>query len=139
MGRWALQSPPQLAAGSLPDPVQLDSLRPYLGPSGSLPAWLQDPALPATPELARRSRSGPDPWRDPPSEAESMPVQHRVYTLSAIVSQPGRRIAMIDSQQVRVGDVLPGGVRVARIEDDHVLLRGPDGSRQVVWMTKGER
>jgi hypothetical protein len=130
-------------AGRLPDAAEMDSLRPYLAPSPPLPAWLDETRYAAASEVRRPA--GPDPWRgSPPPSAvavasegagEALPPRAG-HELTAVFQGPTQTVAVVDDRQVRRGDVIPGGVRVASIAADHVVLRAPDGSEQVLMLRR---
>ena len=136
--------PAPAVAGRLPDAAKMDSLRPYLAPAPPLPAWLDETRYAATvPEGPRLA--GPDPWRGasrPGAVAVAgqgggeAPPPRRGHELTAVFQGPKQTIAVIDDRQVRRGDVIPGGGRVATIAADHVVLRAPDGSEQVLMLRR---
>jgi hypothetical protein len=51
-------------------------------------------------------------------------------TVSMILLQEGRRMALLDDQVVKEGDHFSGKRRVLRIEEKRVLVQGQDGRRQ---------
>jgi hypothetical protein len=130
-------------AGRLPDAAEMDSLRPYLTPAPPLPAWLDETRYAAAAPGVRRP-AGPDPWRGAPqpgpvaaAEGEGeAPPPRAGHELTAVFQGPEQTVAVIDDRQVRRGDFIPGGVRVATIAADHVVLRAPDGSEQVLMLRR---
>jgi hypothetical protein len=136
IARWVLMPAPDFA-GRIPNAAELDSLQGYLARSPALPAWLDETRF-AIGGSAESARSGPNPWREPPAPeeiaADAGAVPGREFALTAILHARDRSIAVIDDRQVGPGDVLPGGVRVARIATDRVVLRAPDGSEQVIML-----
>jgi hypothetical protein len=146
IARWALMPAPEVA-GRLPDAAEMDSLRPYLAPAPPLPAWLDETRYAAESEVRRPP--GPNPWRGSSEpgdvavvgagdeEGEGSPPPRRAgHELTAVFQGPRQTVAVIDDRQVRRGDVIPGGVRVATIAADHVVLRAPDGSEQVLMLRR---
>ncbi len=96
-----------------------------------------------TPPLGGGRSAGPvrDPFRAPLGEVtESVrpvppPTGPRV---SAILITGARRLAIVDDRVVRPGDELAGGVRVAEIQRDAVVLVARDGTRRVLRIERGE-
>lgn len=121
---------PAVTAG-LPTADEFDSLAKYLT------------ARPASgvPELTSASRVQPDLY-DPFASPDFVPVEAPVsgpvpqvrdrYVVTAILISQDRRVAVVDDALVRVGSVLPGGVRVTAIESDHVEIVGPTGTRRML-------
>lgn len=112
-----------------PDVNTLERLAEYLRPvDDNVPVrgergWLgpvQDPFV--------LRRAAPEPGR------VAMSASRR---LSAILISPARRVAIIDDRLVEPGARLSGGTRVAEIERDRVVLREPDGTRQVLRINEG--
>ncbi len=59
------------------------------------------------------------------------PVRDR-YVVTAILISRDKRVAVIDESLVSVGSVLAGGIRVIAIENDHVEIVGPSGTRRML-------
>lgn len=57
-------------------------------------------------------------------------VQRPEWTLSAIMIAGDRKIAILNDQMVRAGDRLEDGVRVERVESDHIVIITPAGQRR---------
>lgn len=101
-----------------PDPVDMDTLGRYL--TAVEPIAAVDPYeiyLPAT--------------EPPPAEYVPAPVA-RDWQVGAILIVGGRASAIIDDQQVRVGDRLSDGSVIESIAADHVIIRTPDGQRRTL-------
>lgn len=134
LGRWVVPSEPTLAAGGpqYPDADSLGALIGYLAP---VPA----PALQAQARFAELD--GRDPFDDPlqPALDATPAAQPRPRTvaglvLSAILTSPDRRVAIIDDQVVGKGDALAGGGSVLAIEAGQVLVRDAHGQRRTLTL-----
>jgi len=119
------------------------------GPVGRVPGSLPSPPVPSA-RQANPLAATPDPLSvpeptiriDPPVRASRPPAPAgrekplprpdiQDLKLEGIVwsDAPESRFAMIDGRIVRKGESIEG-FRVLRIEEDHVLLQSPDGSRK---------
>jgi hypothetical protein len=69
-----------------------------------------------------------DPTRPPaaPAAREDAAAPEPAWSLEAIWSQDGRRVAVIDGRRLREGDAFQGA-RVMRIDRSAVRLDGPEG------------
>lgn len=121
---WATRAPePVAASAAWPSPEELDSLSAYLAPAVAAPNIDEYAAyLPADDAPVVRQEYRP---RRPAIEAPDR-------KLSAILITPDRPIAIIDNQQVRPGEQLPGGAEVLAIEKDQVIVREADGTRRTL-------
>jgi hypothetical protein len=59
----------------------------------------------------------------------------RSRVLTAILVSDDRRVAVIDDQAVRVGDVLPDGARVSAIQPNRVFVVDSKGRWQTLTLT----
>ena len=121
---------PPVVAG-VPTADELDSLSKYLR------------ARPAqgVPQLASAAQVRTDLF-DPFASPDFVPVEGAPsgpvpqvrdrYVVTAILISREKRVAVVDDALVSVGSVLPGGVRVIAIENDHVEIVGPTGTRRML-------
>ena len=65
------------------------------------------------------------------STAPTPPARDR-YVVTAILISKDKRVAVINDALVSVGSILPGGVRVTAIENDHVEIVGRSGTRRML-------
>lgn len=129
----ALKPPaaPVEVSASIPSVEELDSLARYL--------VAQPPQSPANLGMFDRSRiSDFDPFGSPDfvelnvsSSAPAPRVRDR-YVVTAILISRDKRVAVINDALVSVGSVLPGGIRVTAIENDHVEIVGRSGTRRML-------
>lgn len=108
----------------------------------SLTRYLKAPPAQGVPSLVSAARVQTDSY-DPFASADFMateapvtastsaPVRER-YVVTAILISKDRRVAVIDDALISVGSVLPGGIRVIAIENDHVEIVGPGGTRRML-------
>lgn len=89
----------------------------------------------------RGARTVDDPFKRgvvPEPTAPGAAAEPPALRVSAILISGDRRVAIIDDALVAPGDVLPGGERVAEIQQDAVVLVRRDGTRQIVRIDRGE-
>ena len=60
------------------------------------------------------------------------------YVVTAILISKDRRVAVINDTLVSVGSILPGGIRVTAIENDHVEIVGRSGTRRMLSIKDSE-
>lgn len=130
----ALKPPPAVAAipAGVPVAEEFDSLSRYLK---ARPAQ----GVPSLVSTARVRTDLYDPFASADfvaaetatASAPAAPVRER-YVVTAILISRDKRVAVIDDALVSVGSVLPGGIRVIAIENDHVEVVGPSGTRRML-------
>lgn len=129
IGISALRAPePGGVAAAWPSPAELDSLERYLTPVAPAPrvddyaAFLPAAAAPRIPVR---------------EESVGVEAPRMAWRLSAILITGERPLAIINDQQVRPGEPLPGGARVLSIGRDHVVIRESDGTQRTVRISEG--
>lgn len=85
---------------------------------------LPDPTQPPT---ARVAVAGPRPM------ARASAPAPRLRVTSILVTRRGEASAWVDGRLLRVGERLPGGETVARIDAQGVTLQGPRGEQRL-WL-----
>jgi hypothetical protein len=126
--------PPAVTAevsSGVPSAEELDSLSKYLAAR----------APQSSPGLGAFDRSRIDSY-DPFASAEfvemnvsstaPVPQVRDRYVVTAILISRDKRVAVINDALVSVGSILPGGVRVTAIENDHVEIVGRSGTRRML-------
>jgi hypothetical protein len=135
----ALEQPSATAEVStgIPSAEELDSLSQYLAarPPQSAPGF----------GIASRANFDQfDPFASPDfvdvnvSSTAPVPRVRDRYVVTAILISKDRRVAVINDALVSVGSILPGGIRVTAIENDHVEIVGRSGTRRMLSIKDSE-
>lgn len=124
-------SPMAQPPAQTPTAVQLESQLPFV----------QQSKLAAVPELDRPvplRRFDPDPFDATELRAEAVAVGDSVdarasgWSVTAILIAGDKRMAVVNDKLVTLGTRLPGGERVIAIENNHIEVMEPGGSRRIV-------